>query len=168
MYVCMYACMYVCVCMYVCIYVCMYICMYVCMYVSMCACVCVCVCVYVCMCVCMYVSVSKIKTKASFFCDRVKTVSHLTTLNTDVPSDWIWRFDQTIAGEIWIKSLRCRGSKCYDTSDGYIQRKKVGVARGWKRGVSSVYSGSTPKLVSYCKEIGLGCGERVAVNEKRG
>ena len=42
--------------------------------------------------------------------------------------------------------------------------KKVGVAGGG----SSVYFSSTPKLVSYCKEIGLGCGERVAVNEKRG
>jgi hypothetical protein len=33
---------------------------------------------------------------------------------------------------------------------------------------SSVYSGSTSRSVSYCKEIGLGCGGRVAVNEKRG
>lgn len=48
-----------------------------------------------------------------------------------------------------------------------FNEEKVGV-KALGRRVSSVYSGSTPKLVSYCKEIGLGCGERVAVNEKRG
>jgi hypothetical protein len=32
---------------------------------------------------------------------------------------------------------------------------------------SSLYSGSTPIPVSYCKEIGLGCGGRARADEER-
>jgi len=86
--------MYVCTCMYICMCICMHVRIYI--YICGCMNIPMYLCVYVCSCsnssycsgrsVSTHNTISKINTKASFRCGRVKTASHLTTINTVVPS----------------------------------------------------------------------------------